>query len=668
MPEHRNKSKRRASSLAQRQDSSKALLRRTHSAEPLEHRIEPPQGDATNLESLLSTITGPISVFPLETLPQRIRNLQRFASVPHLYKSFSIRRLVVCRLVFGILLSLLFLIALIANMEIMSDHTSSYPFSVYQSYGGNRTNLLEGYDVEGPKHPVVMIPGIVSSGLELWRGRPCAESQVRKQFWGSTSMIQNMLLSPSCWIEHMVLDYDTGKDPEGIKLRSMNGLEAADYLIGGFWVWAKLIMELAVVGYDSNSQFMAAYDWRLSFDELEKRDHFFTKLKNLIEIAQVTNNNEKVVVVSHSWGSSLVMYFIQWVEDREEGWVDRHIHSTVLIGAPLLGLPKSVTSLLSGEMRDTVELPGPLDYLRKSFFSQRDVARIFRSWGSIAQMLPKGGDAIWGNLETAPDDDHNDPSLSYGRIISFTENKVQIDCDETLISEALESQFIEERLSDECISDVIASNYTSETSLNLLRKAAPRFMKRIDEIYSFGSLPKTFESNSRAWSNPLKTPLPNAPNMTIYSLYGVGLLSERAYYYRSASMPLLCTDFPFHIDTSIHNPQLNVTSGVLQTDGDGTVPLISMGFLPRRGWKDPSIGLNPYGVKLVTKEYLHEHPLGIVDHGMSVLRLKSDAADHVNIMGNTKMIKQVLMIAVGIQDDEDEVYSDIDDIVGRIQF
>lgn len=35
------------------------------------------------------------------------------------------------------------------------------------------------------------------------------------------------------------------------------------------------------------------------------------------------------------------------------------------------------------------------------------------------------------------------------------------------------------------------------------------------------------------WSNPLEVPLPNAPEMTIYCLYGVGKTTERFYFYNS---------------------------------------------------------------------------------------------------------------------------------------
>lgn len=66
----------------------------------------------------------------------------------------------------------------------------------------NLPNTLNGFEVhESPGvrlnrenvtalHPVVLVPGIVTGGLELWEGRPCAEGLFRKRLWGATSFAQ----------------------------------------------------------------------------------------------------------------------------------------------------------------------------------------------------------------------------------------------------------------------------------------------------------------------------------------------------------------------------------------------------------------------------------------------------------------------------------------------
>jgi hypothetical protein len=60
------------------------------------------------------------------------------------------------------------------------------------------------------RHPVVIIPGFVTSGLELWAGQPCAAAYFRQRLWGTLSMAQTLLADKSCWMRHMSLDPVSG--------------------------------------------------------------------------------------------------------------------------------------------------------------------------------------------------------------------------------------------------------------------------------------------------------------------------------------------------------------------------------------------------------------------------------------------------------------------------
>ena len=46
---------------------------------------------------------------------------------------------------------------------------------------------------------------------------------------------------------------------------------------------SKIIENLAVVNYDTNNLYLAPYDWRLSYWNLEERDGYFSRLKSTIE-------------------------------------------------------------------------------------------------------------------------------------------------------------------------------------------------------------------------------------------------------------------------------------------------------------------------------------------------------------------------------------------------
>jgi hypothetical protein len=51
---------------------------------------------------------------------------------------------------------------------------------------------------------------------------------------------------------------------------------------------------------------------------------------------------------------------------------------------------KSISTMISGEMRDTAELGSILDFVKDNFVSKDEFLGIFRSFGSVPSMTPKG--------------------------------------------------------------------------------------------------------------------------------------------------------------------------------------------------------------------------------------------------------------------------------------
>ncbi|GIL78558.1 hypothetical protein Vretifemale_7931, partial [Volvox reticuliferus] len=268
---------------------------------------------------------------------------------------------------------------------------------------GLRPGLMMARRGYRAKHPVVIIPGFVTSGLELWQGLPCGQRYFRQRMWGTLAMVQAFVTDPACWFRHMELDPVTGLDPEGIKIRAAVGLEAVDYFIQGYWVWGKLVEALADVGYDSNNLVSMPYDWRLAIPLLEERDGYFTRLRLAIEaLAEVSN--ERVVITTHSFGENVFRSFMTWVDTDHPGWVETHVHTIVNIAGTSLGVPKSVSALLSGETRDTAQLGALAGFLTSNLVPRATRTRVWRTWGASYAMLPVGGPRVWGNASWAPDD------------------------------------------------------------------------------------------------------------------------------------------------------------------------------------------------------------------------------------------------------------------------
>ncbi|KAK3690035.1 Lecithin:cholesterol acyltransferase-domain-containing protein [Podospora appendiculata] len=489
-------------------------------------------------------------------------------------------------------------------------------------------DFLESYDAfsvglkahaEGltAHHPMVMIPGVISTGLESWGTSNISRPYFRKRLWGSWSMMRALVMDKDTWKKHVMLDRQTGLDPPGIKLRAAQGFDATDFFITGYWIWNKILENLASLGYDPTNSFTAAYDWRLAYPNLEIRDHYFTRLKSYIETA-VHLDGKKVVLTSHSMGSQVVFYFFHWVASPTGGrggdaWVENHIDSWINVSGCMLGAVKDVTAILSGEMRDTAQLNAFAVYGLEKFLSKEERAEIFRAMPGMSSMLPIGGNAIWGDLTSAPDDQPGQ-ELTFGSFLNF-------------------------RLDQNWTTPTV--NYTLNDAMSyLFNTTEDWYQDQVKGSYSQGVAHTTAEVDAnehdpRKWINPLETRLPLAPSLKIYCFYGVGKPTERAYYYRPPD-PGAVTTLNMTIDTAL--TQGEVDHGVLMGEGDGTVSLMSTGYMCNKGWKIKRY--NPAGAKVTVVEMPHE-PERFNPRG------GPNTADHVDILGRQNLNEFILKVAAG---------------------
>lgn len=91
-------------------------------------------------------------------------------------------------------------------------------------------------------------------------------------------MIRAVVTERDKWIRALSLDPVTGLDPSpDIKVRAAQGIDAASTFVPGYWIWTKVIENLACLNYDTNNLVLASYDWRLSYYNLEVRDGYFSR-------------------------------------------------------------------------------------------------------------------------------------------------------------------------------------------------------------------------------------------------------------------------------------------------------------------------------------------------------------------------------------------------------
>ena len=411
----------------------------------------------------------------------------------------------------------------------------------------------------------------------------------------------------------------------------------------GFWIWAQIVESLSDIGYDTSDLYAHPYDWRLSPGRLEIRDGLLSRIKHTFEYSY-EKHKKPACVLSHSYGDTLLRYFMSWVESDKggkggKGWVDKHIHRYVIIGGPMLGVPKVITAVTSGDTSDSIWLPDFAPYFTdRSILSKIGRAQWFRTMSSGSAMLPQGGEAIWGKASKAVDDTsaNNNTAYSYGTFMCirgdtkrFGRKAKKRDCVPLSVIDSI---------------DLMFNRSGEETRKNF----------DIDEMHSaYSNLQVLGKKHryKRTWGHALLEPLPQASKLKIYCFYGVGVPTERSYVYKYEE-----AGDRLNIDTSFDDPGMNIEHGIQYADGDGTVPLVSLGYLCVEGWRSKK--LNPASVKVTTKEYVHD-PMKLS------LRGGPKASDHVNILGNREMITNILEIAGGL-DVEGRIHSKIREMAEKV--
>ncbi|KAF7980834.1 hypothetical protein HWV62_36468 [Athelia sp. TMB] len=493
-------------------------------------------------------------------------------------------------------------------------------------------------------HPVVLVPGVVSTGLESWSTHADYRPFFRAKLWGGLTMVQQVTFNKERWISAMMLDPVTGLDPGHAKVRAAEGIDAASSFIQGYWLWSKIIENLAVLNYDTNNLHLAPYDWRLSYWNLEERDGYFSRLKSTIEGFK-TRQGKKVVLAAHSMGSTVVL----WVESPAHGgggpgWVDAHVEALVAIAGTHLGVAKAMSAFLSGEMKDTVEINPAGAYVLERFFSRRERQKLFRSWAGSASMWIKGGEDVWGDAAGAPDDIAG-AAQTHGELISFRAN-----------ASAAAADFDDRNMT------------ATEAGAWILQHTPAYFQKMLATNYSFGierdeAALKANDGDHTKWTNPLEHRYTRGPNQFDDNL-------------AEASSPVCAA-----ADTNCTSPSLElplarnswidaeytddgtlpkVRNGVKFGDGDGTVSLLSLGAMCVEGWKRPR--WNPAGIPVTTIELPHR-PVPNMPRG------GANTSDHVDILGSTALSEIILKVAAGVGDEiEDSFVSDIREYAKKVKW
>jgi lysophospholipase III len=93
----------------------------------------------------------------------------------------------------------------------------------------------------------------------------------------------------------------------------------------------------------------APYDWRRAPNEL---DLFFKNLTTLVEETYTLNNNTQVMLVAHSMGNPISVYWLNNYVNQE--WKDKYIRMLVSVSGVWGGAAKTLRLMASGDNIDIV--------------------------------------------------------------------------------------------------------------------------------------------------------------------------------------------------------------------------------------------------------------------------------------------------------------------------
>ncbi|KAK3761141.1 hypothetical protein RRG08_022545 [Elysia crispata] len=214
-----------------------------------------------------------------------------------------------------------------------------------------------------PRYPVILVPGDGGSQLFVKLNKTSS-----KHFWcekktsGYTNIWVNIeeLAAPMiyCFVDNMVLVYDNKtrktRCPDGVDITTMGfGDTASVEWLDPSWLsheissvsyFYHIVEDLVSVGYKRNVSVRGApFDFRKAPNEMGQ---YYKDLQKLIEDTYELNNRTKCVVIGHSMGNPVFLYFLN---HQPQAWKDQYIQSFISLSGVWAGAVKTLRLFSSGD-------------------------------------------------------------------------------------------------------------------------------------------------------------------------------------------------------------------------------------------------------------------------------------------------------------------------------
>jgi len=206
-------------------------------------------------------------------------------------------------------------------------------------------------------HPVLMIPGIFGTILHIDADIPpsvslpwyCTRKYSNRRLWIDATMElrypcfsaylgQNFSATDMKWVKTEGVNLSV---PEWGKVYAVDTLDPSAVMKNVIPYYHDMIQALENVGYiDGVNMAGGGYQW---YDV--PTEEWAHKIMDLIEDMYSKNNNNPVVVVSHSMGAPFSYFMLQTAGDA---WVKQHIHKLIYVAPAWMGSPKALNFMFDG--------------------------------------------------------------------------------------------------------------------------------------------------------------------------------------------------------------------------------------------------------------------------------------------------------------------------------
>eukprot|EP00092_Neocalanus_flemingeri_P030300 GFUD01032893.1.p1 GENE.GFUD01032893.1~~GFUD01032893.1.p1 ORF type:complete len:428 (+),score=114.78 GFUD01032893.1:54-1337(+) len=207
-------------------------------------------------------------------------------------------------------------------------------------------------------HPVVLVPGNGGSQVEGRINKTevvhyvCSKTSDWFTMWLNLELMIPEVID--CWVDNVKLKYDNvthkTSNNDGVEVRipgfgNTTTVEWLDPSQRFFSIYfSKIVAKLVLQGYERGVNLHGApYDFRKAANEQEE---YFENIKRLIESTYSTNGNISVILLTHSMGSPMMLYFLN---SQSQSWKDKHIRCLTTLAGPWGGAVEALKVFAVGD-------------------------------------------------------------------------------------------------------------------------------------------------------------------------------------------------------------------------------------------------------------------------------------------------------------------------------